>query len=219
MKKTLLILSFALCAAFSNASVQYSMYAGQFYSNTGSTLTSGTVVFVLDTSGGNFDDFILSAGDSLTAGSYLNASSDYYVLSTGSIGLVGDGYYSAFCDYSVSALPDSSYSGKNIGLLFIDSDGLITSIDAGDYYGLYTPEIGQTDYSLTIDQSLNDGDNWIMNADGIYYLYGYSAGADGYIPNAAFQTSTQVVPEPAAFAAVFGLCALGIAAYKRRGRK
>lgn len=93
---------------------------------------------------------------------------------------------------------------------FPNLNSAATSITVSETYGLFT------------DPSGSFGASWLTPASGDVFLEfdtedASALFADGNIPADAGIASLNVVPEPSTYAALVGICALGLALYRRRG--
>lgn len=83
----------------------------------------------------------------------------------------------------------------------------------GQYYGQFTPD-------ATTVVNVGSDPTWLSPADGSTVSYNFltaSTGVGGIANSAGYASlATAAVPEPATYAAVFGVLALGLVAWRRR---
>ncbi len=217
-KKIAVFLSILVISLPAFSDVRILFEAWSFLDKDGDALQSGKAVFLVDATGGNFENFSILAGDSLSNGGYLNASNDYFVLSSGIISF--DGTDSGTSAVFEAASLDSSLVGKNIGLLFLDVPSDADNYDimqTDTYYGFFTPQMA-VDAGVDPLESLSAGDDWVTVASGLQNIFALSQSYGFSIPDSMFMASS-VIPEPATYAALLGAAALGIVVLRRRGGK
>lgn len=195
MRIKLAILSLIACT-ISYGTVTIELNSAGFSDSGGTATNDMNFGLVFNTGGavsfnaGSYDAFdITSSGQFLNVGGI--ATDDYYVFGT-SIGVTEVGPPISFLDGYASYLSNISYgtitTGDQFGVIWFESK----SMTVGDNYGFYT------------DAGL------LAPADPSTVSFSAFIGDD--IKSAAFTA----VPEPAEFAALFGIFALGLVLWRRR---
>ena len=213
MKKIVSILASIFLASAAFAEWQITFAGGQFFDKLGNPIAEAkNFAVIVDMNGKGFGSFEALDGDSFSRGSYVNASNDFMTLVTGQLSDPdSEGYYLAYSNSSWKFNnADYGFSGdEEAALLVWDSPSM--TLSAGDSYVLVTPSLAGGD--------LSGGNPWIVPASDTYpwewYFLTESVDGDiadtfGYLAN-----TVAAVPEPAAFAAIFGALALALA-YRRR---
>ncbi len=204
--KLISTLLLAAVAPLAHGTVTINIVGGDIFGSSTSTLApnSTLMLVVADTDQNGFTSTI-NAGDSAQAGSFLGGSDDLIVFKTDAS---GDGSEGAF---SIAA------SGLS----------LTGNWSAGDPVAIYWfPGLTSADTSLAGGSIFNYFDNpvptgyspsWVTPADsGSTTLVYLTDSQGGSTPDADGVASLTVVPEPATYAALAGVCFLGLALLRRR---
>ena len=203
----------SLCGSF--AEYNYSLLAGYIYDEEGSQILDASFALVACLDSVDISDITLEENDVLTAGDWFNSdsSSGMYVFNVSS---TTDGFLyvdpnSNFLDNDV--LADKGFSGsENVVLIAWDTTGDTMSADTK--YFVFSPEL--------VGGELSGGAKWTLNSSnsGIVNWAAYTTEFDesGKISwdNMAFINSVVPVPEPAEYAAAFGVLALVLAYIRKR---
>ncbi len=218
MKKIISLISFTFAASFAQLfalSIDY--VAGGLYDKNGNELTSGKVAFILDLSGGNFENFSLEAGDIISIANGENTFRDFQTVMYTDIQFDTDTNSYIGTDFKIYTL-DAAITNKNLGLLIMTSGGASYTANIGDEYGFYTPQIGVDNYGLSDADARSNADVWNTGANNAatYFVQALTDTIGFNIPKEALGTSRTVIPEPSTYAAIFGALALCIAFIKRR---
>lgn len=188
------------------AEVTINFGAGQLYDQNHDPLPTGSLVLlVTDTTHNGFAQ--LSSG-TLTAGSFLDGSDDLIL----ALAAVDDfGTFQGVSDAFQGSLHDGWGAGDPLAVIWFSG---VTISDAvlhgGEYYGTFTSATGE-----------DGSDPWTTPADGTtaWTLTFLTASADGTVHADALgdaSLTVAAVPEPATYAALAGLLALGLAGWRRR---
>ena len=175
------------------------------------TLKNGSTLNITDAPSYGFNsgaNFHLEGGSSLTANSSIASGSDIFVGSGCSFNIDGElettKTITVASDATIGA---SSISFEKLIVNFAEDfvEGDSASVDLNSIFGSSTTVVLaalESDKEFTVSDSHSE---W--NLDSVTF------GSDG---NVSFVVGSQVVPEPATYAAIFGALALAFAAYRRR---
>lgn len=212
MKKTLLTIALLAIGSVSFAKWNLIFTAGQFYDSDNSLIEKElNFALIVDTQNLGFSDFKLQSGDSFSAGSYINGKNQYKTLVTNS--LDSNGAYAAYSENSWS-FDNTAYGfsgGEQVALVIWDNVGAgeLFAVSTGDTYAVINPVIASA-----------GTENWLIptgNSERLVWEM-FSAGAGGSLANEFFTLAQKVnaVPEPATYASVFGILALGLLIFRRK---
>ena len=160
----------------------------------GASLANGQrAILVVDTTGNGFSS--ISLGDDLSAGGTFGG--DDYILASVTTQDPGFASIASFTSFSFNLGENGVAASQGFGLYVFE--GTTGTTAAAGFYGI------GTDATWTIPTA--NGETWDFNA---------AADSDSFLQLSSLQTSVSVVPEPSTFAALAGLCALGVVMVRRR---
>ena len=175
------------------------------------TLKNGSTLNITDAPSYGFNagaNFHLEGGSSLTANSNIASGSNIFVGSGCSFNIDGElettKTITVASDATIGA---SSISFEKLIVNFAEDfvEGEFASVDLNSIFGSST---------TVVLAALNDGKVFsVSDSHSEWNLDSVTYGSDG---NVSFVVVSQVVPEPATYAAIFGALALAFAAYRRR---
>lgn len=175
------------------------------------TLKNGSTLNITDAPSYGFNggaNFHLEGGSSLTANSSIASGSDIFVGSGCSFNIDGELETTKTITVASDAKIDaSSISFEKLIVNFAEDffKGDSASVDLNSIFG---------DSTTVVLSALNDGKKFsVSDSHSEWNLDSVTFGDDG---NVSFVVGSQVVPEPATYAAIFGALALAFAAYRRR---
>lgn len=200
-----LALLLLLGLASARAGVTINFDAGIFYSADNQPVPENQLVVLLvsDTTG---DGFGLARPGSLASGGFIDGADDLilgraYVFSE-------DGNVFGQGAVNNLSLTGNWGTGDRLGVYwFTGLDGSATTLSAGTSYGYY---------SVLSGEEGDDSDPWLTPTDGFTVGVQFLNGAYGPHDASLFRSTLTVVPEPAAYAALAGLLALGLALRRQR---
>lgn len=175
------------------------------------TLKNGSTLNITDAPSYGFNggaNFHLEDGSSLTANSSIASGSDIFVGSGCSFNI--DGKLETTKTITVASdatIGASSISFEKLIVNFAEDfvEGDSASVDLNSIFGSST---------TVVLAALEDGKEFsVSDSHSEWNLDSVTFGSDG---NVSFVVGSQVVPEPATYAAIFGALALAFAAYRRR---
>lgn len=218
MKKAIISLSLILLSTLSYAAWDLEFAVGTFFDNTNAMIQSEyKFALVVDMNNKGFgDDFKLAEGDSFTRGNFINSSSGYKTLITGSLmDADGEGYFFAYSNNSFK-FDNDDYGfagGETVGLVVWNTQNDI--LNYGDMYTVINP-------AYTDTASTGSSVNWTISTSntGRFQWELYNKSVEGDTSDSFFTLSktvqTGAVPEPSTYAAIFGVIALCLAACRKR---
>ena len=175
------------------------------------TLKNGSTLNITDAPSYGFNagaNFRLEGGSSLRANSKIKSGSNIFVGSGCSFNINGELETTKTITVAPDATIDaSSISFEKLIVNFAEDfvEGESASVDLNSIFGSSTTVV------LT---ALNSGKEFsVSDSHSEWNLDSVTFGDDG---NVSFVVGSQVVPEPATYAAIFGALALAFAAYRRR---
>ena len=175
------------------------------------TLKNGSTLNITDAPSYGFNggaNFHLEGGSSLTANSSIASGSDIFVGSGCSFNIGGELETTKTITVASDATIDaSSISFEKLIVNFAEDfvEGESASVDLNSIFGSST---------TVVLAALNSGKEFsVSDSHSEWNLDSVTFGSDG---NVSFVVGSQVVPEPATYAAIFGALALAFAAYRRR---
>ena len=220
MKKIVAIMSLCASAFAAQAAylLNYSLF--DFFDKSGDLLESkGVAAVVAGLSGVDFSSFALNAGDVLNVGDWYNSASGTGIYILDLVNIDDESMAAGNPVVPFESMQALGFAGGEeiavIALTQADEEILGSSITVGGdaYYTVFAP-------------SMHGGDCGDLNSDAWNLITG-GAGINigmmtenegGTLPDsyATLSTAVGAVPEPSAFAALFGALALAFAACKRR---
>ena len=175
------------------------------------TLKNGSMLDITNAPSYGFNagaNFHLEGGSSLTANSSIASGSDIFVGSGCSFNIDGELETTKTITVASDATIDaSSISFEKLIVNFAEdfAEGDSASVDLNSIFG---------DSTTVVLSALNDEKKFsVSDSHSEWNLDSVTFGDDG---NVSFVVGSQVVPEPATYAAIFGALALAFAAYRRR---
>ena len=175
------------------------------------TLKNGSTLNITDAPSYGFNggaNFHLEGGSSLTANSSIASGSDIFVGSGCSFNIDGELETTKTITVASDAKIDASSISfekliVNFAEDFVEEES--ASVDLNSIFG---------DSTTVVLAALKDGKKFsVSDSHSEWNLDSVTFGDDG---NVSFVVGSQVVPEPATYAAIFGALALAFAAYRRR---
>jgi hypothetical protein len=186
------ILGSLLIATIASANVTFN---GTALLNTPGLAAGDVGILLVDNSNSGFSSISIRAGSSLTSSSTYG---DFSALTSGTASTIFGGTSLAL-PLSNYSLPSVANTGDKFAIL-VFSTSLTTAI-GGDTYKIWTDS------------------SWVIPADGSTTSFQITP-ANGFFTTltsaSSFNGTVSAIPEPATYAALFGLGVLGMAAFRRR---
>ncbi len=225
MKKLIvsIITTLTVLPCFAEWSIAPTFCVGEFFSEDGKAInTSLNFALVVDVKGSGFENFTLKDGDTFERDQYINSDNKYLTLAQGvTSDPEGTGYYIAYYNstFKFNNSEDTYSGGEQVALVVWSAaderlqDENVYKVRTDDKFVLITP-------SLLDD--IPSGDDWIIPESGNgtrnwVSLISKSLFGDSGVSNSNFVLDeTVALPEPAEWAAIFGVAGLFLALIRRR---